>query len=45
MSLPKFQPSYHLYGKPDYQASETVIGKTGWVMGIKDDARGDGAGV
>jgi len=36
---------YHLYGKPDYQASETVIGETQRVMGIKDDAWGDGAGV
>jgi len=25
------------YGKPDYQASETVIGETGRVMGIKND--------
>jgi len=28
------------YGKPDYQASEMVIGETQRVMGIKDDAWG-----
>ena len=34
-----------LYGKPNYQASETVIGESEWVIGIKDDAWGDGAGL
>ena len=28
----------HNYGKPDYQASEMVIGESEQVMGIKDDA-------
>ena len=32
------------YGKPDYQASEMVIGESERVMGIKDDAW-DGAGL
>ena len=36
---------FRLYGKPDYQASEMVIGESERVMGIKDDAWGDGTGL
>ena len=37
-SIPHSQRSAVNYGKPDYQASQTVIGESEWVMGAKDDA-------
>jgi len=35
---PRFPESGRYYGKPDCQASETVIGEIERVMGIKNDA-------